>query len=64
MAVERSSGWKLASMIARLPGVSSAPPTPWSARAKISMPTFGASAHSSEAAANQITPTTKMRRRP
>ena len=35
--------------MARLPGVSSAPPTPCSARAAISVSTFGASPHSAEA---------------
>ncbi len=60
----RSSGWKLAWMSASDPGVSSAPPTPWSARAAMRIPAFGASPQSSEAAANQTTPTTNTRRRP
>jgi hypothetical protein len=51
-------------MIASEPGVSSAPPIPSSARAAISIWTSGATAHSAEAAANQITPVTKIRRLP
>lgn len=60
----RSSGWKTAWISASEPGVSSAPPTPWSARAAISTPASGARPHSSEAAANHTTPITKTRRRP
>ena len=48
----------------RLPGVSSAPPTPCRARAAISTATFGASPHSSDAIANQMVPTTNILRRP
>ncbi len=51
-------------MMARLPGVSSAPPMPCSARAAISTSTVGASAHSAEASANQATPIRNTRRRP
>jgi hypothetical protein len=51
-------------MIARLPGVSSAPPTPCSIRAPTSTGRFGARPHSSDAEANQATPTMKTRRRP
>jgi hypothetical protein len=64
IAGPRSEGRKLASMIARLPGVSRAPPTPWRARAAISASALGARPHSSDAAANQTTPMTKIRRRP
>ena len=64
IARARSSGTKAASMIARLPGVSSAPPTPCSARAAISTPTDGATAHSAEATVNQAMPITNTRRRP
>ena len=46
------------------PGTSSAPPMPCSTRAATSSPVVGASPHSSEAAANQTTPTRKTRRRP
>ena len=51
-------------IIARLPGVSSAAPTPWSSRAPISWPGDWATPHSAEARANQVTPTRKTRRRP
>ena len=44
MARARSPGLKLASIIARLPGVSSAPPTPWTSRAAIRKPALGATA--------------------
>ncbi len=44
IARARSAGRKLAWMIARLPGVSSAPPIPWTSRAKISNSTVGAAA--------------------
>ncbi len=64
IARARSSRRKLASIIARLPGVSSAPPTPCSRRATISALALGAIAQSSEAAVNQRTPTTKISRRP
>ena len=50
--------------MARLPGVSSAPPTPCRARAAMSTATFGASPHSSDAIANQTVPTTNIFRRP
>ena len=64
IAGARSSWTKAPWIIARLPGVSSAPPTPCSTRAAISTSGFGASPHSSEASANQIVPITKIRRRP
>ena len=64
IARARSSGAKDAWIIARLPGVSSAAPTPCSARAAISSGAVGASPHSSDATANQTTPITKTRRRP
>ena len=51
-------------MIASDPGVSSAPPMPCTTRAAISTRTFGARPHSSEAAANQVTPIRNTRRRP
>src|SRR5882757_10282029 len=51
-------------MIARLPGVSSAPPIPCRIRAAISQPIDGASPHNNDASANQATPTTNTRRRP
>ena len=64
MAGPRSSFRNDASMSASDPGVSSAPPTPCSARAAISISTLGATAHSSEATANHATPITNTRRRP
>jgi len=51
-------------MIASEPGVSSAPPTPSRARAAISICTSTAAAHSAEATANQIAPSTNTRRLP
>lgn len=51
-------------MIASAPGVSSAPPTPWRARAAMSARTSGASPHSRDASANQMTPTRNTRRLP
>ena len=64
MAAPRSSGSNTASRMARLPGVSRAAPTPWMARAAISISMVGAIAHSSDATANQTTPQTKTRRLP
>jgi len=59
----RSSG-NDAPMMARLPGVSRAAPTPWKARAPISASILGARPHRTEAIANTMVPSTKMRRRP
>ncbi len=64
MARARLSGSKAPWIIARLPGVSIAAPMPWRMRARISTSALGAIPHSSEASANQMVPTTKMRRRP
>ena len=64
MARERSSGRKLASRMARLPGVSSAPPTPCTTRASTRNTAVGATAHSSEPMANTTMPSWKMRLRP
>ena len=50
--------------MARLPGVSSAPPTPCRARAAISTSAFGATPHSSDASANHTVPMTNTLRRP
>ena len=52
----RSALRRLASMMARLPGVNSAPPIPWSSRAPIRASTLGATAQAREATANQTTP--------
>ena len=57
---ERNAPW----IIARLPGVRSAPPMPCSTRAAISTSAFGASPHNRDARANQTVPMTKTRRRP
>jgi hypothetical protein len=51
-------------MIARLPGVRSAPPTPCSTLAAMRNSAVGASAHSREAPVKAITPITNTRRRP
>ena len=64
MAADRSSWAKDACRMARLPGVSSAPPTPCRARAAISTPTVGASPHSSDATANHTMPIMNSFRRP
>ena len=64
IARPRSAGPSDAWMIASEPGSSSAPPTPWSARAAISARTSGASPHSRDASANQTTPTRNTRRLP
>ena len=64
MALERSWGANVASRIARLPGVSSAPPTPCRILAPTRNPAEGATPHSNDAAANQTTPMTNRRRRP
>ena len=64
IARERSSVANDACRIARLPGVSSAPPMPCTARAAINTSMFGAAAQASDAIANQATPSSKIRRRP
>src|SRR5262249_42120996 len=58
------SSSKDALMIARLPGTSSAPPTPCTALAAISCPTPGARPHQTDAMAKMATPVQKIRRRP
>ena len=64
MAGLRSWGRNVASMMARLAGVSSALPTPCTARARTSTRAFGAAPHTIEATVNHTRPKTKMRRRP
>src|SRR5580700_746598 len=64
MTRPRSSGANDASRMARLPGVSKAPPTPCSIRAAMSSPMLGAIAQISDATANHATPMTKIFRRP
>ena len=54
----------VAEMMARLPGVSSAPPMPCTARARTRTSMVGATAHAIDATANSTTPATKTRRRP
>ena len=60
----RSCGRNDDCRIARLPGVSRAPPIPWTARAATSVSMFGAMPQASDATANHTTPMTKTRRRP
>ena len=64
MARPRSEGSKPDEMIDRLAGTSSAPATPWSARAAMRKPTPGANPHSTEAATKPARPATNTRRRP
>src|SRR3954452_8495808 len=64
IAGARSSCTKAPWIMARLPGVSSAPPMPWSPRAAISTSGLGATPHSNDASANQVVPMTKIRRLP
>ncbi len=64
IARPRSSTTKAPWIMARLPGMSSAPPTPWTTRAAISSWGPGASPQRTEASAKTTVPTTKIRRRP
>ena len=64
MAPPRSPAGNAALIIAKLPGVRSAPPTPCTARAAMSCPTLGASPHHTEAAVKTTTPTKNTRLRP
>jgi hypothetical protein len=64
IALPRSAGRNDASMMARLPGVSSAAPTPCRARAAIRNAEPAANPHSSEDSANHVTPVRKIRFRP
>jgi hypothetical protein len=57
IAAPRFSGGKAAVRSARPSGISSAAPAPWAARAAISQPTSGASAHAAEAAVKRPSPT-------
>ena len=58
MAADLSSSAKDASRIARLPGVSSAPPMPISTRAASSVPIVGAAAAATLATPNTTVPST------
>jgi len=64
MARPRSASGKLALIKAKLPGVASAPPTPWMQRAISSSPIEPAAAQPADAQANSAIPMTKIRRRP
>jgi len=64
IALPRSSGVNDASMIARLPGVSKAAPTPCSALAATRTGAFGATPQITDASANQTTPIRNTDRRP
>src|SRR5260370_9577302 len=62
--VRAVAGWRVASMMARLAGIISAPPIPCTARAAMSHPMPGAAAHATEARVNQLSPARNTRRRP
>ena len=64
MALPRSAGEKEDCKMARLPGVSNAPPIPCTMRATMSAVESGASPQTAEETVNQTTPTQKTRRRP
>ena len=64
MALPRTSSANDALMIARLPGTSSAPPMPCTARATISSSMLEARPHHTEAAVKSVTPIANMRLRP
>jgi hypothetical protein len=64
MARARSAGANVASRIARLPGVSSAAPTPWSTLVMMRATTLGANPHAAEARANHTMPIRYTFRRP
>jgi len=64
MAQPRRCGGKAALSRASASGMIIAAPAPCTARAAISAPTPGASAHAADAAANTPRPTAKTRRQP
>jgi hypothetical protein len=64
IAAPRFSAGNAALSRARPIGTTKAAPAPCTTRAAISEPTFGASAHAAEAAANSTMPTVYIRRRP
>ena len=64
IARPRSPGRNDADTMARLLGTTSAAATPWRQRAAISEPMSGATAHTSDVAANATTPMRKILRRP
>jgi hypothetical protein len=63
-ALPRSSGGKVATMTASAAGVSSAPNTPWSARASTSSSIVGATAQKSDVMPKPATPAMYIRRSP
>lgn len=63
IAVPRRSGGKAALKRASPSGINRAAPAPWRARAAISQPGSGASAHAAEASANSPMPAAKKLRR-
>ena len=64
IAFPRSPAGNAAAMIARLPGTSSAPPSPCTARAAIKWRALGATPHHTDAAAKIAIPTPNTRSRP
>jgi hypothetical protein len=64
IARPRSRGANVAVMIERVAGFISAAPTPWTARAPIRNPAFGASPHARDESVKIAIPTMKIRRRP
>jgi hypothetical protein len=64
IARPRSLFGNVAVMMARLPGTSSAPPRPWSERARMRWAALGAAPHHADAIAKIATPREKMRTRP
>ena len=60
----RSSGGKLATITASAEGVSSAPNTPWRARATTSSSTVGAIAQKTDVTPKPVTPSANTRRAP
>jgi hypothetical protein len=64
IARARSSRTNADWMIASEPGVSSAPPMPWRARAATSISVFSATPHSTDETPNHTTPTWTSRRLP
>ena len=64
IAIARSCSANVSMISASVLGTSSAPATPWIARAAISTPLVGAAAHSSEQTPNAPVPIANTRRRP
>ena len=64
IALPRSRGGNVAVMIDSVAGFISAPPSPWTTRAPIRKPPFGARPQARLAPVNTARPTMKIRRRP